>query len=160
MLMKLLRLTLVIVAIETCSSPSLSANWEISIDQKTGLPLLSHGGSSALSSQFVFWSHNWAWADLSLRFDTVSPYVYTIAGSSTALNLSLDGVVKKSLPQQLSWKIDLNARAALSDVIGGGMSFRASPSFCPTTEAGVGERQAVLELRCGSIRRSRPFISR
>ena len=128
MFVKSLRVALAAAAIGSLLHPALCASWEVSIDQRTGLPVLSHGGSSALSSQFVFWSHNWAWAGLSAHVDVVAPYVYAMSSEDKALNFTLDGVVKRSTPRQLSWKFDLNARASMSDVIGGGMSFRFDPN--------------------------------
>ena len=54
----------------TCllSSPVYAASWTMNVDQRSGLPVLSKSGATAMSSNFVFWGKNWAWASLSEEF--------------------------------------------------------------------------------------------
>jgi hypothetical protein len=94
-----------------------------SVDQQSGLPFIGREGSVAVSSKFVFWAKNWAWANFSTKVDVVGPYLYSILANSQPLDFSLDGRVKKQGNQQFVWEFDLNARSGKVDVIGGGMSF-------------------------------------
>ena len=109
----------------TCllSSPAYAASWTTNVDQRNGLPALSKGGASAMSSNFVFWGKNWAWAGLSEEFKVVAPYEYSIVGTDQALNFALTGRIRKASNQQLVWEFDLDARNATTDVIGGGIDF-------------------------------------
>jgi hypothetical protein len=106
------------------SCPVWADAWIASVDQRNGLPIISIGGVKALSSQFVFWGKNWAWAGMSSEFKVVAPFEYSIVGNDHALNFELKGNVRKPSNQQLVWEFDLEAPSATSDVIGGGIAFR------------------------------------
>ena len=101
-----------------------AASWTASVDQQQGLPAISRGGASALSSAFVFWGKNWAWAHQQAEFKVVAPFEYFVAGKNQALNFDLVSRIKKSPNQQLVWEFDLSARSTTSDVIGGGIAFK------------------------------------
>jgi len=101
-----------------------AASWTASVDQQQGgLPILSRGGVSALSSNFVFWGKNWAWADMSKEFKAIAPFEYSVAGKNQTLNFDFSSRIKKPSNQQLVWELDLNARSMITDVIGGGIAF-------------------------------------
>ena len=105
-------------------SPVYAASWTVSIDQKHGLPAISKNGGAAVSSSFVFWGKNWAWADLSPTFKVVAPYEYSIVGKDQVLNFALNAHVTKVSNQTLAWDFDLDAFGQVSDVIGGGIAFK------------------------------------
>lgn len=42
-----------------------------------GLPTLSKGGGTAMSSDFVFWGKNWSWAGFPIAFKVIAPYEYS-----------------------------------------------------------------------------------
>ena len=105
------------------SDAAYAAPWIANVDQQNGLPLLSKGGSTAISSDFVFWRKNWTWAGLSTQFQVNAPYEYSLVGTDQALNFSLAARIKKASDQQLVWQFDLNAAGATADVIGGGINF-------------------------------------
>jgi hypothetical protein len=115
-----LLLATLIATNEAVASPS---SFIASVDQQSGLPILARGGAVALSSKFVFWGKNWAWAGLSTKFDVIGPYLYSILGNSPPLDFTLDGRIKKQADRQFVWEFDLNARSGKADVIGGGISF-------------------------------------
>jgi hypothetical protein len=96
----------------------------LSVDERNGLPTLSIGGASALSSDFVFWRKNWVWTNTDTKFQITAPYQYSITAINSALNFRLDGRVEKTSSQQLRWKIDLDASRQTPDVVGGGISFK------------------------------------
>jgi hypothetical protein len=106
------------------SGPAYAALWTASVDERNGLPTLSKGGATAITSDFVFWGKNWQWAGLDTHFEVVAPFEYLITGRSAALNLNLSSRVKKPAPERLMWTFDLDARSSLMDVVGGGFSFR------------------------------------
>ncbi len=106
------------------SSPACAASWTASIDQRNGLPSILKGGGAAVSSDFVFWGKNWAWANFAKEFKVIAPYNYSIVGQDQMLNFALNGHVTKASNQQLLWEFDLNASGATSDVIGGGIAFK------------------------------------
>ncbi len=106
------------------SSPAGAASWTASIDQRNGLPSILKGGGAAVSSDFVFWGKDSAWANLAKVFKVVAPYNYSIAGQDQMLNFALNGRVTRASSQQLRWEFDLNASNTTSDVIGGGIAFR------------------------------------
>ena len=105
------------------SSPACAASWTASVDQKNGLPIVSKGGSTAVSSDFIFWGKNWVWAGLSKEFKVVAPYEYSLTGKDQTLNFVLSGHIIKPSFQRLVWEFDLDAPSATADVIGGGIAF-------------------------------------
>lgn len=105
------------------SSQVYAAAWTTNVDERSGLPGLSKSGVTAMSSNFVFWGNNWAWANLSKEFKVTAPYEYSIVGTDQALNFALTARVGKKSNQQLVWDFDLDARNATTDVIGGGIDF-------------------------------------
>ena len=42
-----------------------------------------------MSSDFVFWGKNWAWANFSKEFKVTAPYEYSIVGKNQALNFAI-----------------------------------------------------------------------
>jgi hypothetical protein len=106
------------------SSASFAASWTLTVDQQEGLPALSRGGATALSSSFVFWSKDWAWAGLQSQFTMAAPFEYTVIGKNQDLDFDLSSRIKKPSSQQLVWNFDLNAHNTLREVIGGGISFK------------------------------------
>lgn len=78
-----------------------AASWIVNVDQRNGLPALSKGGGTAMSSDFGFWGKNWTWAGFSREFKVVAPYEYSITGQDQALNFALKGRVRKSSTQRL-----------------------------------------------------------
>lgn len=95
-----------------------------SVNEPEGLPGLSLGGGSAMSSGFVFWGKNWTWAGLNTQFKVVAPFEYAISGIDQPLNLDLSGRVTKPSDRQLVWTFDLSAAETKNDVIGGGIAFK------------------------------------
>ena len=118
----LLRL-LPLAAFSLCSATA-AASWTASVDEREGLPSLSRGGASALSSTFVFWGKQWSWAHQPAGFKVVGPFEYTVAGRNQALGFDLTGRARKSSERQIVWEFELNAAATASGVIGGGIAFR------------------------------------
>ena len=112
------------ISLATCllSNVALAAAWTASVDEQ-GLPAISRGGAGAVSSAFVFWGKNWAWAHQQMEFKVVAPFEYAVAGKNQALNFDFAGRIKKPSNRQLVWEFDLNARSTTSDVIGGGIAF-------------------------------------
>jgi hypothetical protein len=105
------------------ASPACAASWTLSVDDRSGLPSLSKGGGTAMSSNFAFWQKNWVWANLSKEFKVAGAYDYSVVGTNQALNLALTAHIKKASDRQLVWDFDLDARNTTTDVVGGGVAF-------------------------------------
>jgi hypothetical protein len=111
------------------------------------------GGAVAMSSDFVFWAKNYAWAGLTQDF-TVAPCQYSIRGNNRGLNFNLTDRVTKPSNQQLVWDIDLDAP---NSTIGGGLAFRpdvanlepnlAIQCFFPTIAVGFWGKKSRAEMR-------------
>lgn len=114
------------IALAMCPlcNAAFAASWTVSIDERAGLPSISGGGVGALSSAFVFWGKDWAWADQEAQFKVVAPFDYVVAGKVSALNLDFVSRIRRSSSHELVWEFDLNARSTATDVIGGGIAFR------------------------------------
>lgn len=117
-------LRLASLAAYSISSAAFAASWTVTVDQQEGLPALSRGGASALSSNFVFWSKDWAWAGLQTQFTVAAPFEYSVIGKNQALNFDLSSQIRKPSTQQLIWNFDLNAHGTMQKVIGGGIAFK------------------------------------
>jgi len=94
------------------------------------------GGAVAMSSDFVFWAKNYAWAGLTQDF-TVAPCQYSIRGNNRGLNFNLTD--------------------APNSTIGGGLAFRpdvanlepnlAIQCFFPTIAVGFWGKKSRAEMR-------------
>ena len=106
-----------------------AAPWEIAVDGQEGLPALTRGGASALTSAFAFRGGGWIWAHERPDFRiyaplAVTPYEYSLAGRNQALNLRVVSRITTPSKRQLVWTFDLDARGTTADIVGGGMVFR------------------------------------
>jgi Subtilase family len=101
-----------------------ASTWTISVDSRNGLPLISLGGGTALSSHFVFWGNNWKWAGMPVEFKVVGPFDYSLSGKNQTLNFDVRSHINRPWDRQLTWEFDLDARGTIANVIGGGVSFR------------------------------------
>jgi hypothetical protein len=119
------RLQLFCAALLACgvSAVTFAMPWTVSADDQAGLPSLSKGGAEALASRFTFWGTDWVWAAQQTEFKVIGPFEYSITGKNSALNLDLTGHVTQASARRMVWQFDLDAHSALSDVIGGGLSF-------------------------------------
>jgi hypothetical protein len=117
-------LDLVVLAAYLLPNVAFAVSWTISVDEAEGLPTISKGGASALSSSFAFWGKNWSWANQQAEFKVLAPFKYGVAGKNRALNFDLVSGIRKSSSQQLIWNFDLNASTTTSEVIGGGITFK------------------------------------
>lgn len=107
----------------TANQSLASSNWNLSLDEGTGLPGLSKGGNNAMSSSFVFFEKNWEWTDLGTDFKIASPGQYTLTGANKSLGFDLNAIISKVSSKQMLWNIELDAKKGRKDVIGGGISF-------------------------------------
>jgi hypothetical protein len=96
----------------------------VSVDDSNGSLVASVGGAKAVSSTFVFWGKNWAWANLQSEFRVVAPFEYSISGQNQKLDFALAGRIKRLSDQQMIWELDFDNHSTKSDVIGGGISFK------------------------------------
>jgi Cellulase (glycosyl hydrolase family 5) len=117
------RLCLITLAACCVSNRVIAGPWNAGVDERNGLPVLSKGGAMALSSEFVFWGKNWAFADQQTDFKVRAPFAYTVAGKNQTLNFALAARITKMSDRQLIWEFDLDAANPMSGVIGGGISF-------------------------------------
>src|SRR5262245_15415279 len=86
------------------AAPADAGVWTASVDQREGLPVVSLGGSTAVSGTFAFWRKDWAWAGTSTQFKVTSPLNYTLAGRIDGLDLDLTGRIRSSGERQLAWE--------------------------------------------------------
>jgi hypothetical protein len=117
--LRLAALLLLVLAV-----PARAAAWTVQVDERQGLPVVALGGAAAVTSTFVFWRKDWAWAGASTAFKVVAPFEYALSGASEPLGLDLKAGIRKVSERQLTWELDLAARRATPEAIGGGISFR------------------------------------
>jgi hypothetical protein len=98
--------------------------WTVRVDERNGLPAVALGGAPAVTSDFVFWGGNWTWADLTTSLRVLAPFDYAVIGKNQILGFDLAEQIHRPSSMQVVFQFDLDARRTLSDVIGGGMSFR------------------------------------
>lgn len=117
------RLCFTALAVYCISGIAIADSWRAGVDEREGLPSLFKGGTTALSSTFVFWAKNWTWAGQKTEFKVTAPFEYSIAGKNPTLDFDLAGHIRKVSDRQMVWEFELNARSSSSSVIGGGISF-------------------------------------
>jgi hypothetical protein len=99
-----------------------AAEWSIGVDDANGLPVLKRGGAIAAGARFAFWGKAWSWAPMSSRLTVRAPIEYSLAGSSPAIGVELEGRAIRVPGQGLDWAFDFTAASA-SEAIGGGVVF-------------------------------------
>jgi hypothetical protein len=92
-----------------------------SVDDRTGLPVVSRGGSPAVSGEFTFVSGKPVWFAPLERFDVTAPYAYSWLANFVGLELT--GQVKRPAKAQLSWTFGLRAQGAKIPAANGGIRF-------------------------------------
>jgi hypothetical protein len=117
-------LSVVVLPLSTWAS-----DWVASVDEKSGLPGVTYGGSPALASSFVFFESNYGWTSFPTRFTINAPYDYTLVGQNQTLDFDLAAKVRKQGEQQLTWDVALDARSLKPNVIGGGFVFNFDPAL-------------------------------
>jgi len=106
------------------SSLANATSWSASVDERSGLPFLSRGGTEALSGSYAFWGKDWAFADQQTQFRVEGPFAYAITGKNPALDFDLVGRIGRTAERQLSWDFDIDAHSARAGVVGGGLAFK------------------------------------
>ncbi|MDF3933408.1 cellulase family glycosylhydrolase [Pseudomonas citronellolis] len=122
-------LTLSLLLLALPPSASRAADWVAGLDEHSGLPLLTRGGGTALTSSFEFWGSDWSWADLQPSFKVDAPGRYSLTGISKALDFDLKADIRKRDERTLTWQFGLDAHSAQSNVMGGGIVFRFDPAL-------------------------------
>ncbi|MDP2247905.1 MAG: hypothetical protein Q8J65_07205, partial [Nitrosomonadales bacterium] len=109
----------------TLATPLVMANsgLEVSLNEYEGLPIISKGGSNALTSSFLFFEKNWGWTDLDSEFKVISNGKYSLTAENSTLMFDMQAGINKVSPKQIVWDISLNAKKNLKDVMGGGIKF-------------------------------------
>ena len=129
LLLRITRLCVVVLlAALFVGGPVAAADLTVRVGQRDGLPEATLGGVSALSSSFVFWRKDWAWAGLSSKVGVIEPNRYVVSGRSEPLHLDMRARVRKVGDRKLVWNFVLDADDATPDAIGGGISFKPNLS--------------------------------
>ena len=101
-----------------------ASQWVVSVDERSGLPMLAHGGSPVVSSTFAFWGSNWSWAHTQTAFAVTAPYRYTLSGENKTLGFDLGAEIQKQDQQKLVWDFTLDAHNLIEGIVGGGIVFK------------------------------------
>jgi hypothetical protein len=116
---------MLVVVVSTLPGLALAAApWSVSVDDKSGLPVIAKGGAAAVTTNFAFWGNNWAWAGVDTQFQVDAPFKYTVVGKIAKLDINLTAHYRKASAKQMRTDIDLEAAKTLDNVIGGGLAFK------------------------------------
>ena len=118
----------------------------LSVNEKNGLPEINYGGRNILTSNFIFFGNNWAWANQESNFHIESPNNYIIQGKNQLLDFDLLANITKPSGHSIEWIFTLDAHSAKSKVTGGGISFKFNPNDLILQEIGQPE---ILEDQSG-----------
>ena len=121
---KIISLFLTLSTLAIGSATTQASNWVVSVDERSGLPLLAVGGSPVIASTFSFWAGNWSWTGFQTAFSVAAPYRYTLSGENKTLDFDLSAAIQKEGQQRLVWNFTLDAHSMKSDVMGGGIIFK------------------------------------
>src|SRR5262245_33684811 len=100
-----------------------------SVDQRNGLPFVGIGGTSVVSSDYVFWRKDWAWTDLAAQFKVFAPFRYGVTAKNQGLNFDLNARIGKASDRELTFSFELDAHSTTPEAIGGGISFKLNLGF-------------------------------
>ncbi|MGB4811288.1 MAG: cellulase family glycosylhydrolase [Methylophilaceae bacterium] len=107
------------------SIPAIAAsNWQVSLDDVSGLPKLVKGGGEALNSSFVFFDKNYVWAYQESKFKINSPSQYQLSSHNSTLGFTLNADISKVTNHKLTWDFELDAKAGRYETVGGGISYK------------------------------------
>jgi len=106
-----------------------ASDWVASVDDKSGLPVLTRGGSPVVASTFVFFESNWGWTYFPTEFKTNAPFNYALVGQNKALDFDLTAKIQKEGEQKITWDFALDAHSTKSDAMGGGVVFNFDPAL-------------------------------
>ena len=120
----MIRILMLSLALLVTGLANAAPKWLASVDDKSGLPVVSMGGSDALSASLTFWGKDWAWTELDTAFKGDGDFRYALTGRNKTLDFDLAADVAKAGERQLVWDIRLDARSARQDIVGGGLIFR------------------------------------
>lgn len=121
--------TLPLLALTLLSLSAWATDWRASVNENTGLPVITRGGNAAMSSSLAFWGSDWRWANMSSNFKVTAPYRYVLTGANSALGFDLQANIHKADEHKLAWAFELNAKTVQEDVIGGGIVFKFDPAL-------------------------------
>jgi hypothetical protein len=117
-------LFLLLLALVALPASTWASQWVASVDERSGLPMLTRGGSPVVSSTFAFWGSNWSWSHLQTAFTVNAPYRYLLTGENKTLDFDLGAEIQKEGQRKLVWDFTLDARSRIQDIIGGGIVFK------------------------------------
>ena len=104
------------------STPSL-AEFQLSVAEKNGLPIVQNGGAQVLSSEYIFWDKNWKWAGQKMKFSSNAQFDYETTGYNKKLDFKLETKVKKVHENTINWSFEFDVKNTKQDIIGGGIAF-------------------------------------
>lgn len=96
---------------------------QLSVSETNGLPLVSAGGASLLTADYVFWGENWRWAGTKTTVEANGNFDYRTFGTNKRLQLQLSARTQKTSKNQLRWELTLDANKPSENAIGGGIAF-------------------------------------
>lgn len=105
------------------SNQSCAGDIAVMVSEPEGLPVVSIGGGSAMTSHFAFWADQWKWVSVSSEFKRLEPFQYLANAQVAALGLGIQQRISKVGEKELRWSIDVGTKNSYSNVIGGGMVF-------------------------------------
>lgn len=116
------------------STISLSAaDGYITVDEKTGLPIIFEGGKSIVRSSYVYFgvepSGKWTWAGQTNNFKIVSDFHYETTGSNEVFDYTFESSVTKIDDRMISYSIAFDNKKDIAKVIGGGIEFKLDASY-------------------------------
>lgn len=122
---RLIRTTILAVLLNSLLAPSAwTSDWQVQLDDKSGLPVVSRGGSPVLQSTFAFWLNNWGWAHTTSSLQINGDYNYSLTAQNQSLDFNLSALIKRPDKQQLTWEFRIDAGSQIDNIIGGGMVFK------------------------------------
>ncbi|MBZ0262565.1 MAG: hypothetical protein K8F90_18435 [Hyphomicrobiales bacterium] len=105
-------------------------------DQNNGLFVLRHHTVDVVTSNFLFFSGNWAWRGLTLATETRAPFEYDIGASNKETGLVMKASARRSAANRLEWRLRVDPGSSIY----GGMSVKfdlsafAGGAFVPEPE--------------------------
>lgn len=97
--------------------------WSMGLSAE-GLPVVRLGGVPVMQAGYAFWGEQWRWSAQTVKVARTGELSRTVEGRVEALGLSMSADVQARDPRVLSWQWRYDAANALSNVVGGGISFK------------------------------------
>lgn len=108
-----------------------AADWTVKVTPDATF-VVSYQGAPIVTSSYVFWGPDWAWAEATIQARLMSEGRWSLQGAVSELGLRIAGRIEQTAPEVFQITYEIAAERDLAGITGGGVEWRLatqSPAF-------------------------------